>query len=212
MAFAPAGTGAVNLLKIHGAIDIFTFRDGKDLLKLEPLGPGVHGIIGALKAANEDLFYLHEGQRVKTTNEITYTDENGVMQFLRRSLLAGAFKFDKRFGQVLPDVLIGQFRNCLNYVSKLICIGYGFADVHINDVIRHWLEFTDDRRIEIVRPDVRAVPPFLVHLSPQVSLHDMRATDFLERFALTPLSRRERLCRDVRDKARVLSRWRRGFA
>jgi hypothetical protein len=66
-----------------------------------------------------------------------------------------------------------------------ICIGYGFADVHINDIIRRWLEFTGDRRIEIVGPYVPAVPSFLVHLSPQVSLHDMRATDFLERFALT---------------------------
>jgi hypothetical protein len=59
---------------------------GKSLGNLR-LSPGVSA---APKAASEDFFYLHEGKRVKTTNEITYADENGVMQFLRRSLLAGA--------------------------------------------------------------------------------------------------------------------------
>jgi hypothetical protein len=86
--YGPQGSSVVNLLKIHGAL--IHFRDGKDLLKLVPL-TGVAGIIGALKAANEELIHIHDGHRVKATNEITYTDETGEMQFLRRSLLAGAF-------------------------------------------------------------------------------------------------------------------------
>jgi len=138
--------------------------------EFEPLGPGVRGVIGALKAANEDLFYLDQGERERIVNEITYTDENGVLQFLRRSLLAGAFKFDKRVSQVLPYVLMGQFRTCINYVSKLICIGYRFGDVHINDVIRHWLESTGNRRIEIVGP-AASVPPLLLHLRLKWPLH-----------------------------------------
>jgi hypothetical protein len=202
----------VNLLRFHGALDTFTFRDGKDLLKLEPLGPGVHGVVAALQSANEELFYLHEGRRAKATNEITYTDENGVMQFLRRSLLAGAYKFDKRFSQVVPELLLIQLSHQLNYVSHLICIGYGFGDVHINDAISRWLEFTADRRVEIVGPHVRAVPSFLMHLSPQVSLHDILATDFLARYAFTPLSRRERFCKTVRGAGRKVQRYRRGFA
>jgi hypothetical protein len=210
--FAPPGSSVVNLLKIHGALDTFTFRDGKDLLKLDPLGPGVGGILKALKAANEDLFYLQNGQRAKTTNEITYTDEDGVMQFLRRSLLAGAFKFDKRFSQVVPELLLDQFRHKLNYVTRLICIGYGFADVHINDAISKWLELTSERRLEIIGPGIRAVPSFILHLSPQVTLHDMRATDFLQQFAFKPLSKGERFWKCVRDIARKVRRKRRGFA
>jgi hypothetical protein len=212
MTFDPPGSSVVNLLKFHGALDTFTFRDGKDLLKLEPIGSGVHGVIAALRAANEELFYLHAGQRVKATNEITYPDERGVMQFLQRSLLAGAYKFDKRFTQVVPELLLDQFRHKLNYVSRLICIGYGFADVHINDAISRWLELTEDRRIEIVGPLIRSVPSFLLHLSPQVGLYDMRATDFLQRYAFTPLSKRERFCRTVRDTARKVRRYQKGFS
>ena len=41
-----------NLLKIHGALDIFTFNDGQDLLKLLPDAPGQNGVIDVLRAAN----------------------------------------------------------------------------------------------------------------------------------------------------------------
>jgi hypothetical protein len=43
-----------------------------------------------------------------------------------------------------------------------------------------WLEFTSQRRIEIVSPGMSAVPPFLLHLAPQVTIHDTTATDFLD--------------------------------
>ncbi|MDL2407287.1 hypothetical protein PY650_16765 [Rhizobium calliandrae] len=73
----------VNVLKIHGALDIFTFNDGRDILKLLPDGPGPHAIVDALRATNEELFYPLAGApqgKVKTTNEITYADDAGEMQ------------------------------------------------------------------------------------------------------------------------------------
>ena len=99
----------VYLLKIYGALDIFTFNDGHDVLKLLPDGPGQDGFIDVLRAANEDLFYPLPGApggRVHATNEIAYADDHGEMQFLRRSLLAGAFKFDARAQQVLPPSML----------------------------------------------------------------------------------------------------------
>ena len=47
----------IYFLKIHGALDVFTFNDGQDLLKLLPITPGQEGVIEVLRAANEDLFY-----------------------------------------------------------------------------------------------------------------------------------------------------------
>jgi hypothetical protein len=79
--------------------------------------------------------------RAKTINEISYADDQGVMQFLLRSLLAGAFKFDARGSQVLPKSMLKHFRQNLNFMSTLVCIGYGFGDLHINAVLREWLEF-----------------------------------------------------------------------
>ena len=154
MHFPSPPQAGINLLKIHGALDIFTFNDGKDLLRLLPEAPGQNGVIDVLRAANEDLFYLLPGApggRAKTVNEITYADDAGEMQFLRRSLLAGAFKFDAHTNQVLPQSMLRHFRQSLNFVSSLVCIGYSFGDLHINAALRDWLEFSSEILLSVRR-------------------------------------------------------------
>ena len=192
MPFFQHGTRGINLLKIHGALDVFTFRDGKDLLRILPLGDGAAGPLRALRAANEDLLYRPE-LPVKATNEIIYADKTGEMQFLRRSLLAGAFKFDPRHTQVLPPRLIEHFRSHINFLQSLVCIGYGFADTHINVVIRDWLEFSKDRRLVIVDPCVTSVPAMLLHVAPQIELRSSNATDYLDSCAGIVRSKNEKI-------------------
>ena len=103
--FLNKGQTGINLLKIHGSLDVFTFRDGKDVLKLLPDGEGIRGVLSSLWIANQELRYTEPGwpDGVTTRNEIMYGDESGEMQFLRRSLLAGAYKFDPRHSQVIPN-------------------------------------------------------------------------------------------------------------
>lgn len=181
--FIRHGEPGINLLKIHGGLDQFTFRDGKDLLRVLPDEDSIAGVLGALRAANEELFYLHEGRKPKATNEIAYADDAGEMQFLRRTLLSGAFKFDPNRDQVLPKKTLDHFRSNLNWVSRLICIGYGFGDTHINQLLRGWLEATPDRHIEIVDPFVKAIPPFLLHVPHQVTIVRSSGSDYLDRAA-----------------------------
>jgi len=47
--FFPPGTPGINLLKIHGALDIFAFGDSHDLLKLKPEAHSFDAIIDALQ-------------------------------------------------------------------------------------------------------------------------------------------------------------------
>lgn len=196
MPFLQPGKPGINLLKIHGALDVFTFRDGKDLLKLLPLEATPAGVIQTLRAANDELIFFEPrapGGRAKATNEIAYANDGGEMHFLRRSLLAGAFKFDSRSSQVLPIRMLDHFKATINYVSDLACIGYGFGDVHINAVIREWLEFAADRRIEIVSPSAKQIPSFLLHVAPQVKLTAATASDYLDAAGGISRSRREQL-------------------
>ncbi len=205
MPFLKSGSSGINLLKIHGALDVFAFNDGKDLLKLLPINPTLSGVIESLRIANEELLFLHplqHGQPVKTTNEITYSDRTGEMQFLRRSLLAGAFKFDTRQSQVLPHNLLKHFRSNINHVTSLICIGYGFADIHINVIIREWLEFSAGRKLEIVAPGITAIPAFLLHLAPQIILTDLSATDYFDRTAGIIRTKRDTVLKKYTEWAR----------
>ena len=190
MPFFRKGTRGINLLKIHGALDVFTFRDGKDLLKILPLGKGVDALVQALRSTNEELLYRPQ-LPVGATNEIIYADKMGEMQFLRRSLLAGAFKFDSRSTQVLPRRLLEHFQSYINFVQSLVCIGYGFGDNHINRVIREWLEFSNDRRLVIVDPIITSVPEPLLHLALQIELYNTSGTDYLDSCARITRSKRE---------------------
>jgi hypothetical protein len=204
----------INLIKIHDALDVFTANDSRDLIKLAPVGDGVGGVLESLRAANEKLVYVVPGYpgKVKALNEITYADETGEMQFLRKTILSGAYKFDRRKTQVLPPSILNQFRIFLNRVSRLVCIGYGCGDTHINQVLREWLEFSGDRKLELVGPGTKTCPPFAGHVASQVILKDEFATDYLEQYALMPLSMSERLFKAGLRRARVCRRKKMGFA
>jgi hypothetical protein len=185
MPFFPPGTPGINLLKIHGALDVFTYNEtGEDVLKLLPLERSIAGVIGALRAANEELRNMGDGSvPYRTTNEITYADDDGQIQYLRRSILAGAYKFDQRVSQVLPRAIFKIFKTYINYVSTLVCIGYGFGDIHVNQVLRDWLEFSVERRLEIVNPGMDEVPQFLRHVAPQVVVINTPASDYFDKAA-----------------------------
>ena len=73
-----------------------------------------------------------------------------------------------------------------------MCIGYGFGDAHINDVLRGWLEFTPERRLKIINPGIQEVPAFLIHLLPQIVLIKSSATDYLDAQAGIVRSAREK--------------------
>jgi hypothetical protein len=193
--FPQPGSDGINLVKIHGALDVFTFREGKDLARLLPQEASVAGLTEMLRSANEELIYVVPGcpQPAKATNEVAYADEAGQMQFLRRSLLAGAYKFNDHRSQVLPAHVLKQFESNIHHVSSLVCIGYSFGDLHINQIFRTWLEAEPERLLEIVSPQATSVPSFLLHLSPQVTLVPDRATDYLDRVTGIVRSRRDTL-------------------
>ncbi|WP_437498164.1 hypothetical protein [Sorangium sp. So ce1099] len=199
--FFQRGPG-INLLKLHGSLDTFMFRDGKDMCRLVPTGPGGAGIRQSLAIANEDLAYWENGQRVQVLGELTYADRKGELQFLQPTLVAGAQKFTKRYDQTLPVQMLEQFKRHINHVEHLFVIGYSFGDIHIDQIMREWLEFGVNRRLTIVDPGRRDVPNYFRHLAPAVSVESIAASDFFLRFRSRPLSRFEKLERYVRARTR----------
>lgn len=177
--FLQKGSRGINLIKIHGSLDIFAFRNGKDFLKFIPIGNDSIGPLRALRSVNEELVFDPQ-MRVRVTNEVIYEDREGEMQFLRRSLLAGAFKFDPRHTQVLSPRFLDAFRTYINYVDALICIGYSFGDHHVNMIVREWLEFDGERQLIVVNPGVSSVPAPFLHVASQIELDPSTATEYLD--------------------------------
>ena len=186
LSFFQLGQAGINLLKIHGSLDEFVFNDGNDLLKLVPTDNSVLGVISVLRLANDEVRYVDPrwpGGFLTAMNEIVYEDAEGEMQFLRRTPLAGAFKFHGRSNHTVPHELLACFVGSLSYISTLVCIGYGFGDHHVNQAIRDWLEGSAERHLSIVDPSVEHVPTVLMHLYPQIKLTKSQATDYLDSVA-----------------------------
>ena len=190
MPFFRIGQRGINLLNLHGSLDTFTFRDGDDILKVLPVDRSVDGVLEALRATNLELNYFPDNP-VVATNEIAYADTEGEMQFLRRSLLAGAYKYDPRGAQVLPQALLRHFKTNINYLQELIVIGYGFGDDHINHVMRDWLQFDGTRWLVVVGPGVTAIPRRFLHVAQQVELCASTATAYLDNAGGISRSQRE---------------------
>lgn len=190
--FGP-GVKGINVIKIHGGLETFRFSDSEsEVLRLLPFDDTPAGPILSLISANEEVY--HPKARlsgVSATNQIAYADETGELQFLHRTLLAGTFKYDERHPQVLPSMFLPLFRDNINYVSHLVCIGYGFGDDHVNKIIREWLEFTKVRHLEIVSPSA-VVPSTLKHVGPQVSVMAQKVMAYLEPLSPRPLTIEER--------------------
>jgi hypothetical protein len=89
---------AIYLIKVHGGLDIFTIHDGKDLIKLAPIGPdAAHILANLIYLRNEvALAKSSDPNAVFPIGEYLYKGENGQLQFLRHSIVTGAFKFDPK--------------------------------------------------------------------------------------------------------------------
>jgi len=196
--FFGVGHYGINLLKLHGSLDEFAFNDAQDMLKLIPIGDGVKGVLSTLQIANEQVRYVDPrfpGGYAVAPNEIIYRDADGEMQFLRRTPLGGVFKFQHQSHQILPYEVLQRFEIYLNYVTRLVCIGYSFGDHHVNQSIRNWLERSDDRNITIVDPKCSGVPGFLLHLFHQIEIINADATQYLDEIGGVARSRKSELDR-----------------
>jgi len=197
------GQHGINLLKLHGSLDVFAFRDGCDLCRLRPHGQGLRGILAPLHSLNDEIGNWTNGRGPHLTNEIVYADTTGEMQFLRRTLLAGVHKFEKHEPQVMPHRMLDLFRSSINYVTRLYAVGYSFRDGHVNRVLRDWLEFSEGRSLVIANPNQARLPIELAHVAPQVTLRRQSAGDFFASFRRKPLTVSQRLKRGLRSAIRA---------
>ena len=128
--FFKAGEKGINLIKLHGSLDIFGQADELNYLKVKSINGEASSYPKHLELIDSINRKLSINHRVVCTNESVYLDELGEIQFLRKSLLSGAHKFSKKISQIAPPEFLSLFKGNINYASELICIGYSFGDKH----------------------------------------------------------------------------------
>jgi len=195
LGFFRAGWPGINLLKLHGALDVFTFGDGRDLIRLLPKEETFDAIIDALQIANEGLLDPSlvpsvVGDSLVVTNRIPYLDAQNQPQVLGRTLLASAAQLTDPYPQLMQRRWLEYFRASLAQIDRLVAIGCSLTDDEVNEVVHGWLGENPARVLAIVAPSSPNVapggpnvPPFLRPLAAQVELVAASTTIYLERLA-----------------------------
>ncbi len=191
----------INLLKLHGSLDAFAYTDDLDWIQVVPADDSPSAVIDSPRRIEEELGHEVDGKKVKALNEVVVTDHDGEMQFLRRTLLSGGYKFTGRIGQNAPPEVLEVLRAKLDDVDLLAVIGYGGGDGHINKIFIDWLASDRSRRMEWVSRR-GAVPDALGDFANQIRGRAATAVDYLADEGGQPRAPDEELSLRMRAYAR----------
>ncbi|MBU9443900.1 hypothetical protein KTE62_19500 [Burkholderia multivorans] len=199
----------VNLIKIHGSLDIFAVEDKNLYLKCTPtksdgIGAYLQEIVQAEKHSHEVCAQMQS----RTVGELNVLDINGELQFLRRSLLSGAHKFQGTFDQIAPLAFFNEFKKRMALVTELDVIGYGFGDSHINSVLSQWLNKTSGL-LNIYDPHRKITPPELENNGGRVKITNGGLTTYFSSYGSPKHSLTTGLRKWAMEKAREDLRQRR---
>jgi len=178
--FHHPGENGVNLYKLHGALDTFLFNSCKDFIRFVPksLEPGSH--IRLLQQLQNENHRIEMEDGIRTIEMMTLKDSSGTEQFFDRSLVTGAFKFQAHNREKRSlTIMFDKFKSDIHCIQELICVGYSFGDLHVNEVIMKWLCSSESNTLIIVDPFLDRVPPFMLHLKSQIKLQRKTFFSFL---------------------------------
>ena len=199
--FFRSGESGINLFKLHGAIDIFAVEDKNLFFKCYGDGLSVGSHFSEISKIEDHNLEICNKDGIRPVNELYVYDSDHELQFLRRSLLSGAHKFQGKYEQIAPLALLEAFKAHLKSLDELVVIGYGFGDDHINNVIYSWLSRKDNKVI-IYDPFRDSVPECLVDYQNQIDIVKGGITDFFLTFDSTKETQVSRIKRKMFDMIR----------
>jgi hypothetical protein len=156
-AFIDRTQHGLNLIKLHGSVDVFAVEDKQLYLKCAPhIDAPVGGHIDEVKRVEAHSMNFFKTTKLRGAGELFVQDVTGEMQFFRRTLLSGQNKFTGRFEQNVPEQFFHEFPRRLDSANELDVIGYSFGDTHINNILKAWMSkptslmnIFDPRRIDV---------------------------------------------------------------
>ena len=152
----------VNLIKLHGGINEFSFDDDSKVLQIAiEKGDTSFSYLYKTQKALHELKYLINGEPAKISREIAVSDLQGKMQFLRKSILTGGYKYSETFNPKPGEEKMQLMEEVLETVDEITIIGYGFGDEHVNLRLYNAMLLNKELSIVIVDPYRRDIPKIL---------------------------------------------------
>lgn len=145
------GTPGFNLIKLHGGLSEFTYRDRSLLCNLRLNHPSSFHLAQSYFLYRQMAFY-ENGEPIVMGQDRAISDLFGEFDIISKSMLTGGRKYSgtskvkegEEKLQILDSVLAG--------LDEFTIIGYGFADEHINFRLSNAMLLNPKLRITIVDP------------------------------------------------------------
>lgn len=183
----------VNLLKLHGSLDIFSANDKDTFLKTFGHGKKFGSHLDEIEKVERHDLFTSNAAKIRMVNELGVYDSNNEFQFLRRSLLSGAHKFQDHNNQIIPIGFLNLFQKRLDQIDDLTVIGYSFGDGHINLIINNWLK-GKNKSVTIYDPRSKkdAVPDCIAEHQAKITIIKAGLTNYFAQYG-SPMSSCDRL-------------------
>lgn len=153
----------VNIIKIHGALNEFTYNDDKNIIHIDisqdDTPASYLNKLGLV--INKMKYYIDNNEVNIGGGELAVSDMQGEMQFFRRSILTGGCKYSKTFDPKPGEEKISLTEQVIKQLDELTVIGYSFCDKHINLRLYNAMLLNERLKITIVDPFYEKVPESL---------------------------------------------------
>jgi hypothetical protein len=154
------GTRGFNLIKLHGGLSEFTYRDGALVCNLQ-----LDGLSSQEFAQNFFLYrrmaYFEDGEPILMGQDRAISDFNGQFDIVSKSMLTGGHKYSATSKVKEGEEKLQIMDGVLSELDELTIIGYGFGDEHINFRLSSAMLLNNTLKIMIVDPFRTDIPQCL---------------------------------------------------
>ena len=166
----------VNLIKLHGAINEFTYNDDKNVLHVKPIPNDTSA--SYLKRVDDVLHRMtYDGENsLPVIGEIVVSNLKKEVEFFRKSILTGGFKYSETFDPKPGEEKMSLLEEVLLNVDELTIIGYSFCDNHINLRLNKSMILNEKLKIVVVDPFNTEIPEVLKPFNYQKNTRIKRVT------------------------------------
>ncbi len=149
-----------NLIKLHGGLSEFSYRDNSLLCNLKLPKPSSSDLAGDFKLYRQ-MAYYENGAPGLDGQDGGISDLDGNFDIIHRSMLTGGRKYSGTSKVKEGEEKLQILDSVLGQLDELTVIGYGFGDEHINFRISNAMVLNKKLRIIIVDPYRSVIPSCL---------------------------------------------------
>lgn len=202
------GQKGINLIKLHGGLGEFEYKDGSIICNLDVTKSNSQEFINEFTKSRNLAFY-RSGFPLDGGRDSIVTNGDGELDILTKAMLTGGSKYSTTIEIKKKEEKLNLVDRVLKTAKKITIIGYGFGDKHVNFKISNAMVMNNEMKLIIVDPCHNKLPEFLEQFDykERIVKATCRTTEWMNYYKYKKWDNEEReaLRTNDSDRERVLS-------